>query len=225
MPLNISFFLRLLFWTSGIVSVYAKSMHNIPLNNLAVPFFTITLLMDFYLEKRKSNIFYFAFCFCLVGDLMVMSDDIYYFISGLMAYWGATILFSFALTRELKRPISEIIKTFRYGWPFLMYLIYFLALITFIYPKLDDLFIPISIYALTLSFTCALGISVYLQKPTYSIRFFSVGLVLLSIAATFIGLNRFYFDNKELFVFETIFYVPTLYCIYLYFKAKSHAEN
>ena len=225
MSLNISFFLRLLFWISGIVSIYAKFVHNIPLNNLTVPFFTLTLLLNFYLEKGKTNIFYFSFSFCLAGDLMVMSDDIYYFISGLMAYWGATILFSIALSRELERPLSEAIKTLRYGWPFLVYLIYFFALMVVIHSKLGDLFIPISIYALTLSFNCALGLSVYLQKPTYPIRCFSVGLVLLSIAATFIGLNRFYLDNKELFVFETIFYVPTLYCIYLYFKANRHVEN
>lgn len=223
MSLNAVAILRLLFWIAGGLSLYAKIIHNVLLNNVAVPFFTLTLLGAYYLEKGKDNIFYFSFFFCLVGDVMEMSDDFSYFISGLMSYWGASILFSFALARELGQPLSKVIHSIKDAWPFVVYFAYFIVLMIFIQPSLGDVFIPTCIYALTLSYACALSVVVYLKKRTKGAKYLCVGLTLLSVAATLIGLNRFYFDHKDLFALETVFYVPTLYCIYLYFKDKHHA--
>lgn len=223
MSVNSIVILRILFWTAGVTSLYAKLDHNILLNNVAVPFFTLTLLAIYYLENGKDNIFYFSFFFCLMGDVMEMSDDFSHFISGLMAYWGASILFSFALTRELDQPITKVIHSVKDAWPLILYFFYYVLLMIFIQPSLGDVFIPICIYALTLSYACALGIVVYLKKRTKRLAYLCTGLTLLSVAATLIGLNRFYFDHKDLFALETVFYVPTLYCIYLYFKYKQHA--
>lgn len=223
LPITPIVVLRLLFWTAGVISLYAKLDHNILLNNIAVPFFTLSLLFIYYLEKGKDNIFYFSFVFCLLGDIMEMSDDFSCFISGLMAYWGASILFSFALARELDQPITKAIHSFSAAWPFVLYFIYYLLLMIIIQPTLGDVFIPISIYALTLAYACALSIFVYIKKRTKAVGYFCLGLTLLSVAASLIGLNRFYFDHQDLFALETLFYIPTLYCIYLYFKHKQHA--
>ena len=95
---------------------------------------------------------------------MEMSDDFSYFISGLMAYWGASILFSFALARELDQSITKAIHSFSAAWPFVLYFIYYLLLMIIIQPTLGDVFIPIGIYALTLAYACALSIFVYIKK-------------------------------------------------------------
>lgn len=219
MPLKKSFLL-VIFWLSGLVSIYAKLMHLEKLNNFVVPFFTLTLFTKYYLDKGKDSIFYLSFFFCLAGDLMVMSDDKYYFLSGLMAYWGASILFYFALSSEIEEPIGNVIKRPERGWPIVLYAIYFVLLMIFIKPSLGELFVPICIYGLTLSFSCALGIVTYLEVRTRATAYFCVALILLSFAATFIGLNRFYFDHLDYFALETLFYLPTLYLIFLYFESK-----
>lgn len=214
-----------LFWTAVFTSIYAKLTHNVLLNNIAVPFFTLLLLLKYYRNKGSNNIFYFSFFFCFIGDLMLMVDDLYYFVSGLMAYWGASILFCFALTRELNRSLLIIIKSVDRIWPFALYLTYFVCLMLFIQPSLGSLFVPISIYALSLSICCAIGLVTYLEKRTQETLYFAVALVLLSIAASLIGLNRFYFDHENFNPLEIVFYAPTLYYIYLYFNAKINVEN
>lgn len=217
--------LLVLFWITVFTAIYAKLTNNVLLNNSVVPFFTLLLLLKYYRNKGDNNIFYFSFFFCFIGDLMVMIDDLYYFISGLMAYWGASILFCFALTRELDRSLFAIIKSNNRIWPFVLYLSYFLCLMVFIQSNLGNLFVPISIYALSLSISCAIGLVTYLEKRTLITLYFAIGLVLLSIAASFIGLNRFYFDHKNLIALETVFYAPSLYYIYLYFNKKINVEN
>jgi len=94
----------------------------------------------------------------------------------------------------------------------------------FIKPYLKELFIPIIIYSATLSFAAALSIIVYLRRKTKSITYFTAGLVLLSITASLIGVNRFYLKSDLLHGVETLLYAPTLYFIFLYFKTKTNHE-
>jgi len=94
----------------------------------------------------------------------------------------------------------------------------------FIEPYLKVLFIPIIIYSATLSFAAALSIIVYLRHKTKSIAYFTAGLVLLSITASLIGVNRFYLKSDFLHGIETLLYAPTLYLIFLYFKTKTNHE-
>ena len=66
------------------------------------------------------------------------------------------------------------------------------------------------IYSATLSFAAALSIIVYLRRKTKSIAYFTAGLVLLSITASLIGVNRFYLESDFLHGIETLLYAPTL---------------
>ena len=157
---------------------------------------------------------------------MVMSEQLYYFTSGLMAYWAAYILYIFALSRELNQPIRVLFYKFNSLSPFIIYLAYFIILILFISPHLGDLLIPIAIYALTLSFCCALTVSVYLNQYSKPRLYLCLGMISLSFAASAIGLNRFYLNKTLLSVITTLFYAPSLYSIFLYFiTKKSYADQ
>lgn len=191
---------------------------------ILTPFLTLPLIYDYHITVGKDQSLYFILSFCLIGDVIVMSDDFYYFISALMAYWGASILFCFALNREKEEPLIELFKKWKYILPLLVYGIYYLLLMYFIEPYLKELFIPIIIYSATLSFAAALSIIVYLRNKTKSIAYFTAGLVLLSITASLIGVNRFYLKSDFLHGIETLLYAPTLYLIFLYFKTKTNHE-
>lgn len=94
----------------------------------------------------------------------------------------------------------------------------------FLKPYLKELFIPIIIYSVTLSFAAALSVIVYLQQRSRTIAYFTAGLVLLSITASLIGVNRFYLKSNLLHGLETLLYTPTLFLIFLYFKTKTNNE-
>lgn len=188
------------------------------------PFLTLPLLYDYHIKVGKDQGIYFILSFCLLGDMIVLSDDFYYFISALMAYWGASILFCFTLNRELEKPLGESLRQWKYALPILVYGVYFVILMAFIKPYLKELFIPITIYSATLSFAAALSIIVYLQRRSRSVGYFTTGLIMLSITASLIGVNRFYLKSDLLHGLETLLYAPTLFFIFLYFKTKSNNE-
>lgn len=221
---RLSFYPRIVFLLSTIIIIISRILGMEFIALIFTPFLTLSLIYDYHITVGKDQTLYFVLTFCLLGDIIVMSDDFYYFISALMAYWGASILFCFALNRELEEPLIELLKKWKYILPLLVYGIYYLLLMYFIKPYLKELFIPIIIYSATLSFAAALGIIVYLRQKTKSITYFAAGLVLLSITASIIGINRFYLKSNLLHGVETLLYAPTLYLIFLYFKTKTNHE-
>lgn len=163
-----------------------------------IPLLTLSLLYDYHIKAGKDQAIYFILTFCLIGDVIVISDDFYYFVSALMAYWGASILFCITLNRELDKSLGESLRKWKYALPLVIYGIYFVILMTFIKPYLKELFIPIIIYSATLSFAAALSIIVYLQRRSRSVGYFTTGLVMLSITASLIGGKSILFKKRSL---------------------------
>ncbi len=159
-----------------------------------------------------------------MGDLIITQDDFYSFTAGLMAYWGTSILAYVTLQRELNEPLTGFLRKKIYIIPFVTYGIYFFILMRFIRPFLGTLFIPIFIYAATLSFSAVLSIVVYLHKKTTPTAHFVKGMVLLSIAASIIGLNRFIIQSNVLHGIETLIYALSLFYLLLYFKTKTDRD-
>ena len=201
---SLSFYPRVVFMLSTIITIILRMLGIELIALIFTPFLTLTLIYDYHITVRK--------------------DQTLYFISALMAYWGASILFCIALNRELEEPLIELLKKWKYIIPLLVYGIYYLLLMYFIKPYLKELFIPIIIYSATLSFAAALSIIVYLRRKTKSIAYFTAGLVLLSITASLIGVNLFYLESDFLHGVETLLYAPTLYLLFLYFKTKTNHE-
>lgn len=221
---HLSFYPRIVFLLSTITIIISRILGMEFIALIFTPFLTLTLMYDYHITVGKDQTIYFILTFCLLGDLIVMSNDFYYFISALMAYWGASILFCIALSKELEEPLIELLKKWKYILPILVYGIYYTLLMRFIQPYLNELFIPIMIYSATLSFAAALSIIVYIRRKTKSITYFTIGLVLLSITASLIGINRFFLKSDFLHGVETLLYAPTLYFIFLYFKTKTNHE-
>jgi len=216
--------LLLAFWTCYLTIAIAKVAQWTMMEYILTPLPPLILMVLYAHLKRKDQTIYFAFAFCLVGDVMILGTDINYFISGLTAYWGASILFSFSLHRELDTSMHEALKKSKMSLPFYIYGIYFFFLMYFIQPYMADVFIPTLIYALSLSFACAFSFVVYFNNKTKTSLYFCIGLFSASIAASIIGVNRFYFTLVPLRFFETFFYAPSLYFIFLYFKTKKTSD-
>lgn len=216
----------IVFFLSTIIILFGRSINQSFIYMVFVPFMTLSLMFDYYKKvENQDQTLYFILVFCLLGDLIITLEGFYAYTSGLMAYWGASILFYFSLYKELKKPLGELLKTTKFILPFSIYGIYFIVLMIYIQPFLADLFVPILIYAATLSFTVALSFVVYFHNKTKPNQYFMIGLFILSITASLMGLNRFVFKNNLLHVIETLLYVPSLFYIYLYFKTKIKSED
>ena len=212
----------LLFWTAWSIALYAKYTANPVLDAIAVPLFTITLLWDYNLQQGKEEVLYYAYTLCLLGDIMVMFQSIYYFVSGLTAYWGACILFLFTVLKEFKPSFKAVVLENKWiVWPIMIYLIYFSLVMKTLYVYFGDLFIPVSIYAFTLSCTCAISVCAYLKYRTRSTLYLCWAFILLSIAGTIIGFNKFYLTDPRLRFFETFFYGGTLFLLQRYYIFKN----
>lgn len=212
--------LIIMFWCLAVAIFLARFFWFPVFGLFLTPFLTLILIYDYHRKVGLNQAIYFIFFFCMLGDLMVFSSDIYYFTSGLIAYWGAAILMNYTLSRELIIPFTKAIKKPIFYLPFSIYGIYWAIIMVFIKPFLGTLFIPIFIYALTLSLTCAMAIGVYLHRKTIPTLYFTIGLVVLSLAATVIGINSFYLGSPIVYAFEILLYAPTLHFIYKYFKSK-----
>ena len=103
----------------------------------------------------------------------------------------------------------------------MFYLIYFWVVMKTLYAYYGDLFIPVSIYGITLSITCAISISAYLKYRTRSTLILCLSFILLSVAGTIIGFNKFYFTDMRLRFFESFFYGITLYFFQRYYILKN----
>lgn len=224
MKSHLSPYVRALFVSATIIIITMRVLGLEQIALIFIPLLTLSLLYDYHIKVGKDQTIYFILTFCLIGDVIVINDDFYYFVSALMAYWGASILFCITLNRELDKSLGESLRKWKYALPLVIYGIYFVILMTFIKPYLKELFIPIIIYSATLSFAAALSIIVYLQRRSRSVGYFTTGLVMLSITASLIGVNRFYLKSDLLHGIETLLYAPTLFFIFLYFKTKSNNE-
>lgn len=209
------------FWGLAGLTFTWRVFEQDSLNLIFTPLLSLILIYDYHRKIADDQALYFSFFFCMLGDIMTISSDFYYFTSGLIAYWGASILFYFTLNRELEVPFRTAIKKPSFFLPFLIYGLYCLGIMTFIRPYLGSLFIPILIYGLSLSLTCAMGLIVYWHKKTTPTLHFAKGLVILSVTASLIGINRFYLKNSLVYGVETLLYAPSLFYIFMYFKTKT----
>lgn len=221
---HLSTYPRIIFLIATIIIIISRMLGMDLVALIFTPFLTLPLIYDYHITVGKDQAAYFIFSFCFLGDMIVLSDDFYYFTSALMAYWGASIIYCLILSRELEKPLLKLMNQWKYILPFGIFIIYYVFLMTFLKAYLKELFIPIVIYATTITFAAPLGVIVYLNKKSKPLGYFTAGLILLSITASIFGINRFYLKSDFIHGIETLLYTSTLYLIFLYFKTKSNDE-
>ena len=105
---HLSTYPRIIFLIATIIIIISRMLGMDIVALIFTPFLTLPLIYDYHITVGKDQSFYSILSFCLIGDVIVMSNDFYYFISALMAYWGASILFCFALNLEIEEPLIEL---------------------------------------------------------------------------------------------------------------------
>jgi hypothetical protein len=85
---HLSPYVRALFVSATIIIITMRALGLEQIALIFITLLTLSLLYDYHIKVGKDQAIYFILTFCLIGDVIVISDDFYYFVSALMAYWG-----------------------------------------------------------------------------------------------------------------------------------------
>jgi len=175
----------------------------------AKPLLMITLLLYFLSASRGHSSWRFhvsaALVFSWAGDVFLISHD--WFTAGLVAFLIAHVFYIIAYQKtgaangELKA--LDIAKFVLYG----------VALIWFIYPGLDDLLVPVLIYAIVLLF---MGVWSHKRRGATSpssFRLVAWGAILFAISDGLIAVNKFAFEIPAERILVMTIYMTAQYLI------------
>ena len=214
-----------LFWLVAGFKILGHLLENNVMLYITTPLLALSLLLHYRTEKVQNTAFSFALILCFMGDTTLLVDHFNYFIAGLTAYWGASILFYISFLKCLDGGLIKQLKKKKALWPLGLYAVYLVGLMYSIHSFMEDLFYPTFLYAITLSLTCGISGLLWLEKRNTPAKNVFLGCFLLSTCATLIGLNKFVFTDNPYRFLEDLFYTPSLYFLYLGFKDPFFNEN
>jgi uncharacterized membrane protein YhhN len=130
-----------------------------------------------------------ALCFSWLGDVLLMFQgrDSLFFLLGLTAFLIAH-LFYIVCFHSIKT--SEGIKS-RFAL-LLPVVLYYVLLISLLYPHLKDMKIPVPVYGLVISFMLLLALHMLFSKNRTAGRFFFIGALLFVISDSVLAIDKFY---------------------------------
>lgn len=167
------------------------------LDLLTKPFLMIALLV-FYLSSREdkptplSKLIVGALVFSWIGDVLLMLQGQFdsLFIFGLAAFLIAHLFYVFGFRKARFEALGETKNSFvRTRFVFLLFIGG--ALIYMLYPKLEDLLIPVILYTIVI---VSMGISSLLRRGWTSDKSFILvysGALLFIMSDAMLGINKF----------------------------------
>ena len=176
------------------------------------PLLMLTLLLLYLVSERNFNGWYIsALVFSFLGDVLLLFEGEIYFMLGLISFLLAhviyiKIVFGWLNNTSLKTKAVAAIP----------FLILFFALINLLKNNLNDLFIPVVIYGITISVMGFVSLLNYLNDKSSSALFMVVGASLFIISDSVLAINKFYSTNE---FFPIVIMLTYLMAQYLIFKA------
>jgi uncharacterized membrane protein YhhN len=142
-------------------------------------------------KSKDSKIFWpfiSALFFSWVGDVALMFDTQLpiMFMVGLGGFMVAHVhyVFVFLKSRNTKKSINKS------TWLIIpLYVVYTVTLLSFLWPQLGALRIPVLVYALVLML---MGISALIRKPTIGYSYIVLGTILFIISDSSLAINKFH---------------------------------
>lgn len=164
-------------------------------------------------EGNPSKIYLLALFFSWLGDSFLIPEGTVYFALGIGSFWITQLLYCRLMLTELNESFFTQLRkknTLGYGIVLLAYLLGMLLLIT---PALNELKLPVALYATTLCCTGYLGICCALKSKLPTAKLLAIGCVLFIVSDSMIAFDAFYFKAKTFGFWIMATYVPAQYLI------------
>lgn len=183
----------------GYIGISVVYLSIILLGHEAIAWFLKPLLLPFLLfsvytfEKFPTkNLLLSALTFSWIGDVILMFADKgeLYFIFGLVSFLISHILYIVLFSKQ--GNTTDYKKNIIFWIGLILIILYLKSMLTLLFPKLGDLKIPVSIYALTISIMLLVALKGYFswKKPAnISILF---GAMFFVTSDSILAINKFY---------------------------------
>lgn len=175
------FYLILLFIGQDEIAWYLKPV--------LLPF----LILEAYSSEnfKTKNLLLSALAFSWIGDIILMFADKgeLYFIFGLVSFLIAHIIFILLFTKQEKENTT----TNKLFWVGLIIVgIYLFGMLSLLYPSLDDLKIPVTVYAITISTMLLMAIKGYFNWSKPSNLTVLLGALIFVSSDSILAINKFH---------------------------------
>jgi uncharacterized membrane protein YhhN len=132
--------------------------------------------------------------FSLAGDVLLMNDSVSnYFISGLACFLLAHICYIWLFLSIAPQAFSSVLKRPSY---FIIVMVYALSLLVVLWPKLEDLRLPVAVYAGVISVMLLAAIAVAHQLKGITGKWILSGAILFVISDSLLALNNTDWTNN-----------------------------
>jgi uncharacterized membrane protein YhhN len=143
-----------------------------------------------------------ALCFSWLGDVLLLFQGKYpdFFLFGLVAFLVAHIFYIVFFHK-----IKTIEKVSSRAWLLIPMVIYYVVLISILYPHLGDMKIPVPIYGIVISFMLLLALHLLFIKNSKAGQWMVAGAILFIISDSVLAVNKFYrpFESAGVFIMLT----------------------
>ncbi|MDY7395242.1 lysoplasmalogenase [Aureibaculum sp. 2210JD6-5] len=174
------------------------------------PLIIATLLLIYQISNRKYNKSYVAaLVFSFFGDVLLLFEGEVFFLLGLVSFFMAHIIFIKIVMGWLNKPTLKTIAI-----AIVPFLILFFALINLLKDSLNDLFVPVVVYGITISVMGSVSLIYYLNDRGNSALFMLIGASLFILSDSILAINKFYSANQFFPIVIMSTYVTAQYLIF-----------
>jgi uncharacterized membrane protein YhhN len=182
----------IVFFLSVVGVLVSEIVHYELLFWITKPLILTSLITHYYFSvssQYRSGLLILALFFSLAGDVLLMRPDL--FIPGLIAFLLAHVVYIFVY-RQYQTVGGENslqgLHRIRMSFPIILA---GTGLVVVLYPKLNDLKIPVMVYALVITVMTLTALFRYGRTTTPSFWLVFVGAVLFMISDSILAINKF----------------------------------
>ena len=205
---------QILFFICALLEITSQIFSLPNLHWVAKPLLVV-LLAAYYLQRVPSvnNAFLFALVFCWLGDILLMFDHYHelFFMAGLGSFLIAHMLLIFSY-RQLLLADDNFQGTQRVRLSFPIILAGS-GLVVILYPRLNELKIPVMVYALVLTLMVVQSIFRLGRTNAKSFSLVFFGAVFFLFSDSLLAINKFYQPIRFAAVWVMSTYIAALYLI------------
>lgn len=157
------------------------------LKPLLIPFLISIVAISDKFSTQKTLLF--ALFFSWIGDVLLLFSDKHplFFISGLVAFLIAHLVYIFLFQNQNKINRTKIYLRFS---PIVI--IYLLGILSVLWSSLNEMKIPVTIYAFVISTMLLMSIKSYFEWKKPANLLVLIGAVLFVISDSILAINKFY---------------------------------
>lgn len=157
------------------------------LKPLLIPFLISIVAISDKFSTQKTLLF--ALFFSWIGDVLLLFSDKHplFFISGLVAFLIAHLVYIFLFQNQNKINRTKIYLRFS---PIVI--IYLLGILSVLWSSLNEMKIPVTIYAFVISTMLLMSIKSYFEWKKPANLLVLIGAVLFVISDSILAVNKFY---------------------------------